>query len=57
MSPIYRERVPPAPGPWSSYLKMDLKSDLFDFFQTICFWKADTKLEMNLLDFLGSEVI
>ena len=44
-------------GPWSSYLKMDLKSDFFDFFQPICFWKAETKLEMNLLEFLGSEVI
>ena len=31
----------------SSYLKMDLKSDFFDFFQPICFWKAETKLEMN----------
>ena len=36
----------------SSYLKMDLKSDFFDFFQPICFWKAETKLEMNLLEFL-----
>ena len=44
-------------GPWSSYLKMDLKNDFFDFFQPICFWKAETKLEMNLLEFLGSEVI
>ena len=35
---------------------MDLKSDFFDFFQTICFWKAETKLEMNLLKFFGSEV-
>ena len=41
----------------STYLKMDLKSDFFDFFQTICFWKAETKLQMNLLEFLGSEVI
>ena len=39
-------------GPWSSYLKMDLKNDFFDFFQPICFWKAETKLEMNLLEFL-----
>ena len=44
-------------SPWSSYLKMDLKSEFFDFFQPICFWKAETKLEMNLLEFLGSEVI
>ena len=39
------------------YLKMDLKSDFFYFFQTICFWKAETKLGMNQLEFLGSEVI
>ena len=39
-------------GNRSSYLKMDLKSDFFDFFQSICFWKAETKLEMNLLEFL-----
>ena len=44
-------------GNRSSYLKMDLKSDFFDFFQPICFWKAETKLQMNLLEFLGSEVI
>jgi hypothetical protein len=29
----------------------------FYFFQTICFWKAETELEMDLLEFLGSEVI
>ena len=40
-----------------SYLKMDLKIEFFHFFQTICFWKAETKLEMNLFKFLGSEVI
>ena len=34
-----------------------LKSEFFDFFQTICFWKAATELEINLLEFLGSEVI
>ena len=44
-------------SPWSSYLKMDFKNDFFDFFQPICFWKAETKLEMHLLDFLGSKVI
>ena len=44
-------------SPWSSYLKMDLKSEFFDFFQPICFWKAETKLVMNLLEFLRSEVI
>ena len=44
-------------SPWSSYMEMDLKSEFFDFFQPICFWKAETKLEMNLLEFLGSEVI
>jgi hypothetical protein len=44
-------------GPWRSYLKMALKNDFFDFFQPLCFWKAETKLEMDLLDFLGSEVI
>ena len=44
-------------GNRSSYLKMDLKSDFFDFFQPICFWKAETKLEMILLEILGSEVI
>ena len=44
-------------GPWRSYLKMGLKNDFFDFFQTVCFWKAETKLEMDLLNFLGSEVI
>ena len=27
-----------------------------NFFQTICFWKAETELEMELLEFLGSEV-
>ncbi len=36
---------------------MNLKSEFFDFFQTLCFWKAETKLEMNQLDLLGSEVI
>ena len=44
-------------SPQRSYLKMDLKSENFDFFQTLCFWKAETKLGMNLLEFLGSEVI
>ena len=44
-------------SPRRSYLKMDLKSEIFHFFQTICFWKAETKLEMNVLEFLGSEVI
>ena len=38
-------------SPRRSYLKMDLKSDLFYLFQTIYFWKAETKLEMNLLKF------
>ena len=33
------------------------KGCFFYFFQTICFWKAETELEMDLLDFLGSEVI
>ena len=36
---------------------MALKNDFFDFFQTVCFWNAEIKLEMNLLEFLGSEVI
>ena len=44
-------------SPGRSYLKMDLKIEFFHFFQTICFWKAETKLEMNLFKFLGSEVI
>ena len=44
-------------SPRRSYLKMDLKSEFFDFFQPLCFWKAETKLEMNVLEFLGSEVI
>jgi hypothetical protein len=44
-------------GSWSSYLKMALKNEFFDFFQTVCFWKAETELEIDLLDFLGSEVI
>ena len=44
-------------GPWSSYLKMALKNDFFDFFQTVCFWKAETELEMDLLEFLGSKII
>ena len=44
-------------SPRRSYLKMDLKSEFFDFFQTLCFWKAETKLGINLLEFLGSEVI
>ena len=44
-------------GPWRSYLKMALKNDFFDFFQTVCFWKAEIELEMDLLEFLGSEVI
>ena len=43
--------------PTEVVLEMDLKSDFFDFFQTICFSKAETKLEMNLLEFLRSEVI
>ena len=42
---------------WSSYLKMDLKSEFFDFFQPICFWKVETKLVMNRLELLGSKVI
>ena len=41
-------------GPWSSYLKMALKNEFFDFFQPLCFWKAETELEMDLLDFLVS---
>ncbi len=44
-------------SPRNSYLKIALKMIFFDFFQTICFWKAETELEMDLLDFLGSEVI
>jgi hypothetical protein len=44
-------------GPWRSYLKMALKNDFFDFFQPLCFWKAEIELEINLLEFLGSEVI
>ena len=40
-------------GVWS----VECVVDFFDFFQTVCFWKAETKLEMNLLNFLGSEVI
>ena len=44
-------------SPRISYLKIALKSDFFDFFQTICFWKAETELEINLFEFLGSEVI
>ena len=44
-------------SPRSSYLKIALKSEFFDFFQTICFWKAETELEMDLLEFLGSKVI
>ena len=32
----------------STYLKMDLKSDFFDFFQTICFWKAESLCFKNL---------
>ena len=44
-------------SPRRSYLKMDLKSEFFHFFQTLCFWKAETKLEMNVLEFLGSKVI
>ena len=44
-------------SPRRAYLKMDLKSEFFDFFEAIGFWKAETKLEMNVLEFLGSEVI
>ena len=44
-------------SPRRSYLKMDLKSEIFHFFQPLCIWKAETKLEMNVLEFLGSEVI
>ena len=40
----------------STYLKMDLKSDFFDLFQTICFWKAESLCFKNLLEFLGYEV-
>jgi hypothetical protein len=36
---------------------MALKHDFFDFVQPLCFWKAETELEMDLLDFSGSEVI
>jgi hypothetical protein len=40
------------------YLKKALKTDFFFyFFQTICFWKAETELVITLLEFLGSEVI
>ena len=35
-------------GNRSSYLKMDLKSDFFDFFQTIYFWKAESLCFKNL---------
>ena len=44
-------------SPQSSYLKIALKIDFFDFFQPLCFWKAEIELEINLLEFLGSEVI
>ena len=44
-------------SPRRSYFKIDLKSEFSDFFQTIHFCKAETKLGMNLLEFLGSEVI
>ena len=49
LAPAARSRPP--------YLKMDLKSDFFDFFQTICFCKAESLSFKNLLEFLGSEVI
>ena len=44
-------------NPRSSYLKIALKSEFLDFFQPLCFWKAETELETNLLEFLGSKVI
>ena len=44
-------------SPRRSYVKINLKSENFDFFQTLCFWKAESKLGMYLLEFLGSEVI
>ena len=44
-------------SPRSSYLKMALKSENSDFFEAVSFWKAETKLGINLLEFLGFEVI
>jgi hypothetical protein len=38
-------------------LENGFENEFFDFFQTVCFWKAEIELEMDLLDFLGSEVI
>ena len=38
----------PKGGNRSTYLKMDLKSDFFYFFQTICFWKAESLCFKNL---------
>ena len=44
-------------SPWSTYLKYEPEKWFFDFFQTICFWKAESLCFKNLLEFLGSEVI
>ena len=48
-------RVISAPG--ARVLENGPEKWFFYFFQTICFWKAETKLGMNLLEFLGSDVI
>ena len=48
------------PQPWPTELILENSFEkwfFFDFFQTICFWKAETELEINLLEFLGSKVI
>ena len=44
-------------SPRRSYFKMDLQREFFDFFQIMFLWKAETKMELNLLKFFVSEVI
>ena len=43
--------------PLEHVLENGPENGFFYFFQIICFWKAETKLRMNQLEFLRSEVI
>ena len=45
-------------GPFQpTELVLDLKSEFFDIFQLIWFWKAENRLQINLLEFFRSELI
>ena len=44
-------------SPRSSYLKMALKIEFFDFFQMLCFWKAEVDSFSDLPKIFRSEVV